>query len=260
MAWKEDIETPRNLNSALELDFLKEWTYLDLLKPQPRITWEEAALLRNVAVAEFLQCAYPDIDSNIADLVIAFCGDGQDDHSVRRMVYNSARAADRRKALVDSIRWPRPLYAERDVEPVLIWPRRTARLIFCCPWIYGIILTICFVAFAPLLYLFFGLIMTGSYSMRLLRDLTTESGRIGWFTKLTELLRTFATIVVMVALYYATLPLEFIKDWAKLLRTGSGIYDHLYEAYTEMAKQIINWEEDLYQLNYYLAPTIEPEM
>lgn len=138
------------MDYELEPAFLANWKYCDLLRPQHRMSLEEASLIWNAAVFEYILAAYPDIEPNLVILITEYCGNGRDNYAVRMMVYLPARAADRQDRFLDAIRYPRPLYKEREVEPALIRPIRTLQVLCCCTWIYAIVISILFYIFAIL--------------------------------------------------------------------------------------------------------------
>jgi len=139
------------VDHELEPAFVANWKYLDLLRSQRRMSWEEASLIWNGAVSEYIFAVVPDIDPNLVNLITEYCGSGRDNYDVRMMVYCPARAADRKDSFLQAIRYPRPLYEAREFEPALIRPVRALQALCCCTWIYAILISILFYIFATLL-------------------------------------------------------------------------------------------------------------
>jgi len=139
-----------DIDPELEHAFLAKWKYLDLIRPLQRMSWEEASLIWNAAVSEYVLAAYPDIEPNLVKLITAYCGNGRDNFAVRSIVYLSTRAAQRQDTFLNVIRYPRPLYEDREIEPALIRPVRALQILCCCTWIYAIVISILFCTFAIL--------------------------------------------------------------------------------------------------------------
>jgi len=131
---------PVKIDEELEPVFLSKWRYIDLLRPQRRISWKEAEYMWYAGVFdETILASQP----CVVNIIIKYCGNIQDNVGVRSMVYVSARAADRRDMWVNSFRYPTPLYKRREVESELVWPIRTTRMLCCCTcftYIYAYVL------------------------------------------------------------------------------------------------------------------------
>jgi len=134
-------EEPCIIDEELEPVFLAKWKWIDILRPQHRMSWKEARLTLNALIFDtILACHDLFIHPFVVNLIIEYCGNIRDNVTIRLMVYVSARAADRRDMWINAIRFPRPWYKAREVESAMVCPIRTAQVLCCCPYIHAAVI------------------------------------------------------------------------------------------------------------------------